>query len=87
MQRLVALLESLPDDEPWHICFDYGHEYILSNFAQVDSSIYDNETTVIADVIKNISGSKAITPKNKIEFDVTSISCVKSVDGTNVLFP
>ena len=85
MNRLIATLEAIPNDEAWHV--DLGEEeYVMSNFEVVDTSIYGREDIILADVVDKIRGSSAISSKNKIEFEVSQVNSVRSMDGLRVIY-
>lgn len=85
MKNLLAALEAIPDGEMWHVSLG-SEEYVLSDFEAVDPSIYGKTDVVLANVVRKISGAPGITSKNKIEFELSQLVFVKSVDGAITLF-
>ena len=85
MNSLLNALEALPSDEPWHVSLG-SDEFLLSNFEAVDTSIYGRGDVILADVVKKVCGSSPITSRNKIEFEISQVLFVKSVDGASILF-
>ncbi len=59
---------------------------MLCDFEAVDWSIYERDGVVLANVLNNISGSPAISSRNKIEFELSQVVFVKSVEGDITLF-
>lgn len=85
MNKLKAALEAIPDGEAWHVCLG-EEEFLLSNFEAVDCSICGRSDVILADVVRRIAGSSAITSRNKIEFDLSQVIFVRSVDGVSILY-
>jgi hypothetical protein len=85
MSRLIAIPEAILDDEAWHV--DLGEEgYVMSNYEVVDMGIYGGEDIIMADVVEKIRGSSAISSENKIEFEVSRVDSVRSMDGLRVIY-
>ena len=85
MNQLMALLEAIPDGEALHVGLG-KQEFILSDFEAVDESIYGRGDVVLANVVRVVSGSQAITQKNKIEFDLAQVTFVRNVDGSKIIY-
>jgi hypothetical protein len=85
MNRLISMPEAIPDDEACHV--DLGEEgYVMSNYEVVDMGIYGGEDIIMADVVEKIRGSSAISSENKIEFEVSRVDSVRSMDGLRVIY-
>ncbi len=87
MNKIISILEAIPDDVSAYLVFSDGKEMELSNFEMTDESIYNRSDLCCADVIKQIVCDKRFfTPGTKMEFSVHDIKEIKSVKEKKVLF-